>query len=330
MRVCVLPAVKRIELEDRPIPDVPDDFVLVKVSVCGICGSDLAAWQDSGLKKYPYTPGHEFCGVIEQVGGRISRLALGQRVVINPNLGCDDCRFCRMGRPNLCDHLKSRPIKSNGGLADYVAVDHRMARPLPDGVPDALATYVEPLSCALHIVRAAGVQPGSRIAVFGAGALGSLVGLALQPYDAEVLFIEPQEQRRARLARFLGLRVISPDELAGAGLAGHVDAAIECSGNARAVSQAVEILRKAGRLVLGGLITHSQQADVSFAAITVKELAIRGAWLNPNTFEAAMDLVSASQEALARLPTETFPLARILPAFERAASPDAPKVLVTP
>jgi len=268
MRVCVFPDLQRIELQDRPIPDVPDGFVLVKVSVCGICGSDVTAWQVSGFKKYPYAPGHEFCGVIERAGKRDSGPAPGQRVVINPNLGCGDCPFCRMGKRNLCDRLKSRAVKSNGGLADYVALDARMVHTLPDDLPDALATYIEPLSCALHVVQVAAIVRGDRVAVFGAGALGRLVGLALKPCRADVLFIEPQQERRDCLSRFLDLTAIPPDELAGSEWAGKVDTAIECSGSAHALAQAVHVLRKAGRLVLGGLVMHSQEADVSFSAMT--------------------------------------------------------------
>ena len=77
----------------------------------------MAAWQGSGHKKYPHTPGHEFCGLIEQISSNVSDLTRGQRVVIDPNLGYGDCRFCQMGKPNLCDYLKSRPIKGNGGPA---------------------------------------------------------------------------------------------------------------------------------------------------------------------------------------------------------------------
>jgi len=330
MRVCVFRSAKCVELEERPVPEVRDRFVLVKVGVCGICGSDVAAWQGIGGKGFPYSPGHEFCAVVAQTGRAVSGLEAGQRVVIDPNLGCGVCRFCTMGRPNLCDALKTRRIKSNGGLADYVALDGRMVYALPEGLPDELAPFVEPLSCALHMVDVADVKSAGLVAVFGAGSMGTLVGMALQSRGAEVFFIEPHETRRQRVSRLLGVRAMTPEELPGSELVGRVDAAIECSGSARAVAQAIALLRKGGRLVLGGLVGQAPGAGIPLGDITRKELEVCGSWLNPNTFGAAIDLALSSRKALSQIPAETFPLDDVGAAFARAMSADAPKVLVRP
>ncbi len=330
MKIAVCTEVNHVELQDRPVPEVAPDFALIKVSVCGICGSDVAAWRGSGHKTFPYTPGHEFCGAVERVGPNVSNLVVGQRVIIDPNLGCGECDFCGMGRPNLCDYLKSRPIKSNGGLAEYVALDWRMVHSLPAALPDELAPFIEPLSCALHAANLAAAGPGERVAVFGAGLMGLLTGMALQRSGAEPVFVEPSETRRERAADLLDAPAVAPDELAGAVAGGQLDVAVDCSGSGRAVAQAVDLLRKAGRLVLAGIVMDPAAADISFIDITTKELELRGAWLNPNTFTGAIDLAVAAPDVLARLETETFALDDIQPAFARAAANDAPKVLVRP
>ena len=321
--VCTRP--DHVELQERPVPELKAGFVLIRVSVCGICGSDVAAWRGSGHKTFPHSPGHEFCGVIERMGEGVPGLALGQRVVINPNLGCGACRFCEMGRPNLCDSLKTRPIKSNGGLAEYVALDYRMAHPLPDGLPDELAPFVEPLSCALHMADAARVEPGDRVAIFGAGLTGFLTGMVLASAGADVVLVEPAERRRRRAAELLDLPVVA----AGAP-AGEIDAAVDCSGSGHAVAEAVRALRKAGRLILAGLVASPDGAGISLIDVTTKELEIKGAWLNPNTFDRAIETAAASKDVLQNLETETFSLDDVKAAFVRAASPDAPKVLVRP
>ena len=294
MKIGVCTKVDHIELQDRPIPEAGPGFVLVKVAVCGICGSDVAAWRGSGHKKYPYSPGHEFCGTIERTGENAGALEVGQRVVINPNLGCGQCRLCLAGKPNLCDYLKSRPIKSNGGLAEYAALDQRMIHPLAEALPDSLAPFIEPLSCALHAANSAAVNRGDRVAIFGAGLMGFLTGLALRSSGADIVCVEPSENRRRRASDLLGLNAISPEELTKSLPNGEIDVAIDCSGSGHAVAQAVRVLAKAGRLILGGIVMNPGDADISFIEMTTKELLVRGVWLNPDTFAAAIHLALAS------------------------------------
>lgn len=330
MRIGVCTKANHIELQDRPVPEAGAGFVLVRVTVCGICGSDVAAWQGSGHKSYPYTPGHEFCGTIERLGENVAGLTVGRRVVIDPNLGCKQCRFCRAGRPNLCDFLKARPTKSNGGLAEFVALDCRMVHPLPDGFPDRLAPFIEPLSCALHAANSADPSEGQRVLVFGAGLMGLLTGLALRRRGAEPTFVEPSDQRRRRASELLDAPAVSPKELDASDLAGRIGVAVDCSGSGHAVAQAIRTLRKAGRLVLAGIVMNPAEADISLIDVTTKELDLRGVWLNPNTFPAAIELATASADVLERLDTETFPLDEVAAAFDRAAGAAAAKVLVVP
>ena len=330
MRVAVCTRPDHIELQEWPLPQTEAEQVLVRVKVCGVCGSDVAAWQGSGHKQYPYSPGHEFCGTIEQMGSEVMGLSLGERVVIDPNLGCGQCPFCEMGKPNLCDYLKSRPIKSNGGLGDYVALDYRMVHALPAQLDDDLAPFIEPLSCALHVAGCARVEPGEQVMVFGAGVMGRLVGLALRPSGARLVYVEPAQRRRAEIADLLGVEALAPAEVEPSGLVGRVDVAIDCSGSAHAVAQAIGALRKAGRLVLAGLVMQPEGAGISLMDITTRELEVTGVWLNPDTFETAIDLALESRDLLANLRTQTFGLEEIEHAFELAASPDAPKVLVRP
>lgn len=330
MRVAVCTGPKRIEVQERPRPEAHADKVLVRVTLCALCGSDLHVWRGSGHKQYPYTPGHEFCGVIDEASTALGGITAGQRVVVDPNLGCGDCDFCKRGRPNLCPRLKSRPVKSNGGLADYVALDYRMVHPLPDELPDNLAHYVEPLSCALHMVHRADLSPGARILVFGAGSTGKLIGAALSLSGIQPVFVELSDRRRREVARLFGTEAVTPRELDRSGRMGAIEAAIECTGSAGAVTQAIRSLRKGGRLVVAGLFGDSGGSDIPLDEITTKELEIVGAWLNPGTFAKALDMAVRLRDLLSGIDTEVFSLDEVAKAFERAAHPEAPKVLVRP
>lgn len=330
MRVAVCTAPNCIEVQERSVPELGAEQVLMRVALCGVCGSDIAVWRGSARQQYPYTPGHEFCGVIEDMAHAFVGLEPGQRVVVDPNLGCGRCSFCLQDRPNLCDQLKSRPIKSNGGLADYVALDYRMVHPLPDAIPDNLAHFVEPLSCALHMVSRAGPEAGTRVVVLGAGSTGKLVGAALRFLGGEPVFVEVSEKRRLEVSRLLRAEALSPDELEVSDLMGTIEVAIECTGSADAVAQAIRSLRKAGRLVLAGLFEDASGTGIPLADITTRELEVIGSWLNPDTFTKALAAVVQLRDLLSCLETDRYPLDGVAEAFELAARPDAPKALVIP
>ena len=334
MCVAVCPEPHRIEVETRPVPPIDTDKILLKVSLCGICGSDLAVW--SGLdRKYPYSPGHEFSGTVERMGANVKNLSAGQRVVVNPNLGCGGCAYCLRGMTNLCDHLKTRTIKSNGGFSNYVALDYRMVCPVPSSMSDETASFVEPLSCALHMVELARIGSTDTVAVFGGGILGMLVGVAIESQVSRerragrVLFVEPLPHRRRQLAGLFDAVCLDPRELPGSEWSNRIDVAIDCSGSLEAFSLAISALRKAGSLILGGLVPGAKE-EVPLDLVTKKELSIKGSWLNPGTFEEALRLAKRRQSLLERLDTKTFPLSEVQQAFECAATKRFNKVFVRP
>jgi len=325
MRVAVCTAPGRIEIQRRPVPDVAARMVLMKVAVCGVCASDVAVWRGSWRRPLPYSPGHEFCGTVARIGPDATRFHVGQRVVIDPNLGCGECRYCKAGRPNLCDSLKTRATKSNGGLSDYVAVEEQMVFALPDAVPDELAPFIEPLSCALHAAQLGDVNGEQNVVVFGAGMMGILIGLVVKAKVGQLTFVEPDRQRREQAARLFDTPALRPEEVDG-----DFDLAIDCSGSVQAVCQAITVLRKTGQLVLAGVVSSSQAVAVPLAEITRKELRIEGAWLNPHTFMEAIHLAVAHMDFLKKLTTATFGLADVAAAFEAASEQQVNRVLVKP
>lgn len=327
MRIAICDRPGHIEVRRVPVPELAQGKALVKVGMCGVCASDLAVWQGTVRKEYPYSPGHEFCGVVERTEATGTGPRTGERVVVDPNLGCGECPYCRAGRPNLCDSLKTRPVKSNGGFSEYVAADRRMLHRLPESCPDELAPFIEPMSCALHAVQRADAEQGMRAVVFGAGTMGLLAALALDSLGCDVAVVEPVEERRKQAADLLDVEAMTPQQLADGNRA---DVAIECSGNTQALSQAILTLRKAGRLVLSGLVPSEEQSTLPLADVTTKELDVRGAWLNPNTFEDAIRLCAERESTLRALRTEVFRLDDIGAAFERARTGDVTKVIVRP
>ena len=330
MRIAIYPQAGRLELQTRPIPAPGENQVLVRVAMCGVCSTDLGALRGFVPKKYPYSPGHEFCGRVERLGSKVQEFQDGQSVVINPNLGCGECRYCQAGNPNLCDFLKSRSIKSNGGFAEYVALDAKMVHAMPAGLSEALAVLVEPFACALHVARTAEAVRPVRLAVFGAGMLGILTVLALKKPNREIVLIEPNDTRRDQARTLLGVPTLTTEQLTNSEWFNTIDAAVDCSGRIEAVSQAIHALGKGGRLVLAGLVGIAQNTQLPFVEITVKQLELIGVWLYPDIFQEAIQLVLRHRETLQALRTEVFSLEDIEAAFARATQPDVNKVLVKP
>lgn len=330
MRVAICEQPNHLCIQNRPIPSVGDQQVLVRVSCCGICGSDLAAWRGSGHKQYPYSPGHEFCGVIEQLGSEVTDLEAGQRVVIDPNLGCGECSYCSKGRPNLCDHLKTRAIKSSGGFSDFVALDYRMVHVLPAELSDDLAVFVEPLSCSLHAAQLARRSSAERVTVFGAGIMGLLTAWVLRSWQIDVVIVEPSAVRRENAQKLIEVAAKSPESWTQQQKQSPFDTVIDCSGSVAAVNQILNELPKAGQLILAGLILNARKDPIDLIPVTTKELTLTGVWLNPNTFGQAIDLALRQQHVLERFDTVTFALADVEAAFAKAQESTVHRVLVKP
>jgi len=328
MLTTVLDGPDRIALRESQVPELDHDKVLVKVTLCGICGSDVAAYQGTIARSFPYSPGHEFCGTIAAIGDTVEGLEPGNRVVIDPNLGCGDCSFCRANKPHLCDFLKTRPVKSNGGLSEWVVLDSRMVHVLPDALSDELAVYVEPMSCAIHACRRAEIRRNSRVAVFGAGTMGILTAMAADSYGADATIVELSEERIRQSSGIPGLKIISSSRFNDQVKSEPIEIVIDCSGSAEALSQGIRSLRKGGRLILLSLVKNTTGTAMPLSEITNKELEIRGTWLNPCAFPEAITLVTKHAAALDALTTRVFALTDVAEAFACAASREVQKVVV--
>ena len=203
-----------IGVEERPVPAPGPGEVLVEVTYCGICGSDLHVMIE-GWGKPGTVGGHEYTGVVAAVGERVTDWAPGDAVVCGPSPRCGVCRRCREGQPSQCG-ARSAPVDSNlgGAFAGYVVADARSLLALPDGMSPRVAALAEPLAVALHGITRSGMASGDTAMVFGAGPIGALTIAALVAMGlGPVVVVEPGE-RRQRLAADLGAAaVLHPSEL---------------------------------------------------------------------------------------------------------------------
>ena len=325
-----------ITVEERPVPELGPDDVLVEVSHCGICGTDLHLVLEEYARPGAVL-GHEWAGTVAAVGEAVDGWAIGTPVVAGPEPGCGRCRACQRGRPSVC--LRRPPpdyLAFRGAFCRYVVVPAARLLRIPEGLSVRTAALTEPTAVAMHAVRLAGVTAADRVLVTGAGPVGLLVTAVLRSAGVgDVVVSEPAERRRARALAVGATRAISPDDLAPVPIGRTADdpytVVFECSGRADAVPAALDHLDYAGTLVFVG--TGREWPRVNHNRVIVLELTLLGAYnYDAEGFAPALELLASG-----RLPVELLiepadvALDTLLPTLHDLARGDvAAKVLVRP
>jgi len=325
-----------LEVTEVETPAVGPHDVLLEVSHCGVCGSDIHFVLE-GWGTPDAIEGHEYTGVVAAVGSEVTRWAVGQPVVAGPSQRCGDCEPCRLGRPSLC--LNREDVGTGGyqgAFARYSLTHEDEVLALPEGLTLRQAALAEPLAVALHGITQARVEPHHRVIVFGAGPIGALTTAALTARGVtDLTVVEPSASRQALATAVGATRVLAPDELDEPGWhPGHLvdapyDRAIECSGNRAAMEQALGQLGRMGRLVLVGAGINPPRFDAN--RIMLNELEITGAFVYDATgFEDALALLPALPLEHLIEPVDVS-LDGLLDAMERLAAGElAGKVMVDP
>jgi threonine dehydrogenase-like Zn-dependent dehydrogenase len=321
-------------MKDRPLPAVaaPDD-VLVEVEACGICGTDLQIL--AVPPGHPATPGtimgHELVGRVAGVGDSVTGLAVGTRVIIDPDPKCGSCDPCRAGRPASCLNVVALGIFRDGGLASHVLAPAATAHPIADGVPAAIAALAEPLACVVNGTRKAAARPGQGALIFGAGAIGCLFLAVFRASGcAPIVVVEPSAAR-AEVARAMGAdEVVTPDRL-GDVLANRMpagaDVVVDAVGNQ--LGTAIASAGMAGRIVVFGMNANARE-PIRQVEITQKSLAIFGTYITDFTFPEAIRLLESDRLVVEPMISAVLPLADAERGFELLRSGGATKVIITP
>ena len=304
MQAVLVREVGGYELTELPVPEPGPGEALIRVSVTGLCRTDLKIIRHGHRDlTLPRVPGEEVVGEVVALGPEgaaapAHQVAVGDRVYVYPGVWCGVCPSCRRGAENLCREMRIMGFHRDGGFAEYVAAPLQSLIPVPDGLSDEEAVFAEPLSCCLNALELGGVGEGDVLGIWGAGPAGTLLSRAGALRGAEPLVIEPDERRRA-----LACGHAAPPAL--------VDVAIVAVGAPEAYAEAFAALAPRGRLVVfSGLLPDADDAQhVSLNRLHYYEHTVVGAYgCCFRHGEAALDLLAGGDLRVDDLISHRLPL----------------------
>lgn len=318
MKVATMVEIGKIELEEREIPKVKDNEVLVKVEHVGICGSDLHYYETGAIGDFvvevPFVLGHEAAGTIVEIGRNVSNVKVGDRVALEPGKTCGHCEFCKKGFYNLCPDVKffaTPPI--DGVFQEYVAHDSELCFKLPENVSTMEGALIEPLSVGFHAAMQGDARSGKTAVVMGAGCIGLVTMMALKSMGVDRVWVVDILENRLKKALELGAdKVIDGKfdviekvmELTnGKGC----DLVIETAGNQITASQAIHITKKGGTVVLVGYSKNGEMTLPIGKALD-KELTFKTVFRYRHIYPMAIEAVSSGRIDLKGIVTNRFNL----------------------
>ena len=330
MKTLRLHAAGDLRLHDEPVPAPAEGEALLRVTVVGVCGSDLQWFSQSGIGdarlEQPLVLGHEFAAVREKDD---------QRVAVDPAIPCGECELCRCGHPNLCPQVRfAGHGRLDGALRERMTWPALLLYPLPDTLTEADGAMLEPLGVALHAVDLSHLRLGMRVGVFGCGPIGLLIiQLACLSGATQIIATDPLPHR-LEAAQFCGATQVlqadngleAPEVWETTARCG-VDAAFEVAGENAAVETAVHAAKPGGEVVLVGIPSDNR---TSFSAATArrKGLTLRLCRRMKHTYPRAIALVEQGRLDVRSLVTHRFSLEQAQQAFEVAARREGLKVII--
>ena len=300
MKGVVLDAVNKVSTKEVPVDDCKVGEVLVKVEAAGICVSDRHILHGTYPANYPVILGHEFSGIIEAAPAN-SKFKVGERVNVNPNIACRNCKYCKMGLVNLCSNNIAHGVNRNGGLANFVAVPETQLFSLPLSLDPRFGALCEPLACCIQGIELAQIKAGDSVAIIGGGIIGQLMVQLAKIAGAEIVLLSTRQKFRREVAESIGAtHSIDPTGLTSnekyignSGIAtGGFDVVIECAGTKETLKQSLELARSGGTVILFGVMARDEKFEISPFDIFVRQLRIQGAFTGSKVHGEAAKMVA--------------------------------------
>ncbi len=331
MKAVALTGLRQIELVDLSDPKIEKkDDVLLKIEKIGVCGSDVHYYETgrigSQIVEYPYVTGHECAATVMAVGDSVTRVKVGDAIVVDPAVSCYQCAQCKLGRENTCYNLRflGTPGQGGGCLCEYLVMPEDSCYPTNGAITFEQAVMCEPLAIAAYSVQRARLPEKANIAILGSGPIGLCTFVSAKAENVNTYYMTDKINARSEAAKGAGATWVgNPDtqdivaEILKQQPKG-VDAAFECAGEQEALDQCVDLLRPGGTLILIG-IPRLEKISLAIDLLRRKEITIVNIRRQNLCTQKAIDMVASGKVDVDFMITHHFPLERAKDAFELVA-----------
>lgn len=331
MKTMMLTGIKKMVMREVAEPQLmkPDD-VKIKMSVVGVCGSDIHYYNQgrigSQIVNYPFTVGHEAAGVVVETGSSVKRVKKGDHIAIEPSMPCHECDQCLAGRPNTCRKLKflGCPGQADGCLSEYIVMPETSCYRLSGDLTADRGALSEPLSIGLYAVKRSVNVKGASVGILGFGPIGMSVMLAARAYGCKTFYITDKVSERLAIAGIEGAKVAanaSDEDIVRTILYREplgLDVVFECCGQQEAFDQAVELLKPGGKLMVAG-IPEFDKWSVNVEKTRRKEITVQFVRRQIDCTEPALEMMNNGQIDVSNMITHHFPFAQTVEAFDLVA-----------
>lgn len=273
----------RFDLREVPVPEPGPNEALIKIARTGICGTDMHIFHGAySADKLPLIPGHEFTGTIAKLGDDVAGLEEGQPVVVDMNIGCGRCYWCRRNEVLNCPEMQQMGITIDGAFAEYICVPARLVIPASGQIPPAVLALTEPLACVVRAARKAQVTFGQSVVIIGAGPIGNLHVQLMRTIGAAPIIVSDVSQERVQTALDAGadFGVSDPDELKDTVMRATdgrgADIVIESVGHPALYKEAQGLVRKGGHIAAFGLTGAGETLPLDILQTILEENSIKG------------------------------------------------------
>jgi L-iditol 2-dehydrogenase len=325
MKAALLVAPKEVVIDEIARPHPAPREVVMKPLLAGICGTDISFFQGHRQVQYPFVLGHELTGMVVEVGKEVTRVRVGQRVIVEPNYPCGSCKLCLAGRGAVCAQKKSMGVNVPGCFSEFASAPEEFVWPLPESISDRDAATIEPLAVSMRGLLQSGARPGESVAVLGCGVVGLLLIHAATAAGVRV-FAHDRIPEKLEMARRMGAALAPEADPAQLWERENVSTVFECAGVPATVELALQSAPRGAQVVLLGL--SSSPAAFVPVRLVRDGINVRTSMIynHPADFTHVIERVAKDELHPAQIVTHTFPLDRIQEAIELAGTGAAGKV----
>jgi D-arabinitol dehydrogenase (NADP+) len=328
------------EVKTVPIPEPTDDEILLKVTICGICGTDAHIHEGEFAKQFPLIPGHEAVGKVVKMGKNVKGFEMGDRCVADVSITCGNCFFCRRGESLFCENFEAKGVAVAGGFAEYITYHQSKVYKI-NKLTDEEATLLEPAACAVHGIDKLRPKQGIEVLLFGAGPTGLILAQLLKINGARRVVIASNKGIKMDLAKKLNAADEYVELERGPGAKAQwdqlrkdnpygFDVVAECTGVEKLIDHAINYVRRGGSLLVYGVYEDKALVHWPPGKIFGDEINIIGSFSHQFCMPRAVEYLESGKINVKGMVTDVFDLKDYQKALDCMNSRNALKIAVRP